>query len=134
MKVLIAGGRDFHNSPDENIMKEHHKLGLELLEDVKKRYDITFVISGKAKGGDLFGELWAKSNDISILEYPANWDRYGKRAGILRNEDMGNDADRAIIFWDRKSKGTAHMINYMKKLNKPYNIVYYNDRDIFDEF
>ena len=115
-------------------MKEHHKLGLELLEDVKKRYDITFVISGKAKGSDLFGELWAKSNDISILEYPANWDRYGKRAGILRNEDMGNDADRAIIFWDRKSKGTAHMINYMKKLNKPYNIVYYNDRDIFDEF
>ena len=39
---------------------------------------------------------------------------------------MGEYADAAIIFWDGKSKGTAHMIKTMKRLKKPYYVFDYN--------
>ncbi|HEX3768205.1 MAG TPA: hypothetical protein VHT72_07490, partial [Puia sp.] len=44
-----------------------------------------------------------------------NWTQLGKRAGIIRNEEMGNYAEALIYIWDGKSKGTEHMINYAKK-------------------
>ena len=50
---------------------------------------------------------------------------YGKSAGFIRNADMGAYADAAIIFWDGESKGTKHMIQTMKKLDKPYYIFNY---------
>lgn len=115
-------------------MKEHYKVGLEALRNIKKRYDISYVLSGKAKGADTFGEEWAKVNNIPTIEYPAEWDKYGNRAGILRNELMGDDADIVLAFWDGKSKGTSHMISYSKKLKKPLILKLYNQEDVDDEW
>lgn len=35
-------------------------------------------------------------------------------------------ADLAIIFWDKKSKGTGHMIDIARKHNLQTHIFYYN--------
>lgn len=126
MKLIIAGGRDFHAGIDEELLKEHYQIGLTELDRVNEKYDITEVVCGKAKGADTFGELWAIDNDIRVTYFPADWVRYKKRAGPIRNEQMGDYADMLVAFWDGKSTGTKHMINYMRKLKKPLVIENYN--------
>jgi hypothetical protein len=46
---------------------------------------ISVIISGTARGADQHGETIAKSIGIPIERYPADWNKYGKKAGYLRN-------------------------------------------------
>jgi hypothetical protein len=78
-----------------------------------------------ARGADARGYMFANRNKVKVYEYPAHWDRYGKKAGYMRNTQMGSFADGLLAFWDGDSKGTGHMISYMKQLNKPVYIVEY---------
>jgi hypothetical protein len=48
------------------------------------------------------------------------WDIYGKRAGMIRNQEMVDFCDILISFWDGKSTGTLQAINYAKSINRPY--------------
>jgi hypothetical protein len=81
--------------------------------------EITEVVSGHAMGVDLIGEVWAGDNMIPCTIFRADWDKFGKKAGILRNLEMADYADALIYVWDGKSKGTKHMIDEMRKRNKP---------------
>jgi hypothetical protein len=110
MKVVVAGSRTIKEYNDVRKAIENSK------------YKITEVVSGTAVGVDRFGEQYARQHDISIKQMPANWGEYGKRAGVLRNSDMAEYADAAIIVWDGKSPGTKHMIDSMIKLKKPYHL------------
>lgn len=116
MKVIIAGGRDFHNYfIMENVLKQLHS--------------IDEVVCGDAQGADTLGMRWAIYNNIPIWHMPALWDKYGKNAGFIRNAEMGEYADALIAFWDGKSKGTKHMIQTMRLNKKPYMIFnYYGNR------
>lgn len=107
MKVIIAGSRD-------GFCEEHVTEAIALAS-----FDITTVISGGARGVDSFGESWARKNSIPIERFPAQWKLYGKSAGILRNIQMANLADALIALWNGQSPGTFHMIQQMKKANKP---------------
>ena len=80
---------------------------------------ITEVVSGGAKGVDRYGEIWGESEHIPVKVYPAEWDKYGKSAGFIRNLEMADYADCLLAIWDGGSKGTKHMIEAMKKRNKP---------------
>ena len=73
------------------------------------------IVSGNALGVDKIGEKWGKSLGYKIKLFPANWGRYGKSAGYVRNKEMANYADALIAIWDGKSKGTKHMIDIAKK-------------------
>ena len=103
MRVIIAGGR--------NVTKYAY------VEDAvsSSGFDISEVVSGCARGADTLGEQWAKLNGINIKRFPADWDLHGKRAGSLRNIEMGNYADALIALWDGESRGTKHMIDYATK-------------------
>jgi uncharacterized phage-like protein YoqJ len=56
--------------------------------------------------------------------YPANWRKYGKRAGHRRNQQMADNADALIALWDGESPGTRDMIRRME--NKP-TIIYWEE-------
>lgn len=112
-KLAIIGGRDFKN----------YSLMTKLLENYKSK--ITLVVSGAAKGADSLGEKWAIDNNIETLIFPADWDRFGKTAGYIRNEDIIKHCDLCIAFWDGKSKGTKHSLSLCKKYNKPTKIIIY---------
>jgi hypothetical protein len=58
-----------------------------------------------------------------IKRYPADWDTFGKSAGYRRNEQMAEDADALVAFWDGESKGTAHMIDTMAAMDKPVRVI-----------
>ena len=131
MKLIIAGGRDFACTPGK--LEEHYILGANAMNAVFQMHNITEVVCGKAKGADSFGESKAKANDIPVAEFPADWEVYGKRAGPVRNAQMGDYADMALIFWDGKSRGTKNMIDYMKKLKKPVILKMYNQGEDTDD-
>lgn len=111
MKLLIFGDRRFNDYP--------------LLKTIVDKFIfvqmgvIDSVISGKAKGTDTLGELWAKGQGLPVLGYPADWDTYGNAAGFIRNKEMAEVADVAIGFLAPESKGTRHMINLCKEKKIP---------------
>jgi len=115
MKLVIAGSRSFK---DYEFLKE----------TMTAMKDITEVISGGAIGADKLGEKWAKESKIPLRKMAADWDMYGKRAGFIRNNEMGMYCDEAIIFWDGTSKGSKNMIDVMKRFNKPYKVVLFTKK------
>lgn len=77
--------------------------------------DITEVVSGGAQGVDALGEEWAYKNHRHLTIFPADWDTYGRSAGMRRNRTMSMYATHLVAIWDGKSKGTAHMIAEARK-------------------
>jgi hypothetical protein len=107
MKVIIAGSRSILDK-------------WTIVEAVGATdWIIDEVVSGGAVGVDRLGEEWAATHNIPVRQFIAEWDRYGKAAGIYRNNDMAQYADALIAVWDGKSRGTLHMINSMVTLKKP---------------
>jgi hypothetical protein len=104
LKVIIAGGRDYHNYDT-------------LLEAIQEcQFPIATVVSGGAKGVDALGEQYASNMNLPLNVYHADWERNGRAAGPIRNRKMAENADALIAIWDGKSKGTKNMIETATKL------------------
>ena len=91
-------------------------------------YSDPIMIEVGARGVDLIARSYAIDNEWEIEEYPAEWDKYGKSAGYIRNDIMVKKADEVLILWDGTSKGTKHDIDLCKKYNKPHKIVIYEEK------
>lgn len=78
----------------------------------------TEVVSGGAKGPDTIGVEWANSLHIPTKVFKPDWEKYGKRAGMLRNTTIVENCDHLIAFWDGESRGTQDSIYKAKKLGK----------------
>ena len=107
-KVIIAGSRD---------IKDVRWL-VNLITESKFR--ISEVVEGGARGVDTFGMYYASINHIPYKTFEVTSEQWkqSKGAGMLRNIDMGNYADKAIIGIKDQSKGSTQMAEYMKKLGK----------------
>ncbi len=103
MKTIIAGSREI---TDYKIVKKAIK---------KSGFKITEVVSGKARGVDTLGEKWAKEHNIPIKKFPADWEKYGRSAGPIRNQEMAKYADALIAIPLPEGKGTQHMIKTARK-------------------
>ena len=88
MKYIVAGGRDFNN---------YGLMTLILSRHINPEEDT--IISGGARGADELGARYASEYGIPLQIFPAYWDTYGKSAGFIRNAEMGEHADCAIVFW-----------------------------------
>lgn len=118
-RIIIAGSRGFSDYEF-----------LHCIMDISSfRFDgIDEVVSGGARGADLLGERWANEHDIPIRRFHAQWDKYGKRAGYLRNKEMAEYATHLVAFWDGKSKGTRHMISLANEAGLVVTVVRYNTK------
>ena len=96
---------------------------MNVLIDALQEYDITEIVSGGARGVDTMAEDYAVANDIDTIIFPADWERYGKRAGYLRNVQIVDYADEVLALWDGKSRGTKHTIDIAHRAGKPVTIV-----------
>ena len=107
MKVVIAGSRDII---DYSI----------LLKAIKEcPFQITEVISGRARGVDTLGEQFAEDYGLKLHPFPADWKRLGNAAGPIRNAQMADFADAVLCVWDGKSPGTKDMMNQARKRGLP---------------
>jgi hypothetical protein len=114
VRLIIAGGRDFN---DYNLLCD------EVSKFIGK--ETPTIISGLAKGADTLGCQYAAENDYDVEGFAAEWHIYGRSAGIRRNKYMAKNADSLIAFWDGKSKGTMHMIDFAHSLGLRVEVVHY---------
>ena len=77
------------------------------------------IISGMADGADSLAIRYADERKLTKILFPANWKRFSRVAGFLRNEDMLSVATHLVVFWDGKSSGTNHMIEIAKAKGIP---------------
>ena len=99
-KVIIAGSRDF---TDYALLRSFTDETLAGVEDIE-------IVSGGARGADALGEQYARERGLSLKVFPAEWKKWGRAAGPIRNAQMADYADALIAFWDGKSAGTRDMI------------------------
>lgn len=98
MRVLISGSRSIS---DEQFVWDTIEAA---------NFNITSIVVGDARGVDRIARCWALANKIPAYMYTADWTRYGKRAGFVRNEEMlASGVDGVLVIWDGKSHGTKHM-------------------------
>jgi hypothetical protein len=93
MKTIIAGGRDYTERQGD--------------AEFLSRIGVSEVISGGCRGGDEFGEIWARRIALPVTKIAADWKTYGKAAGPMRNEAMAKQAQAVVLF--PGGKGTANM-------------------------
>lgn len=122
-KVIIAGSRDFND-----YIRLEKELDYLLKDKIEEGYTI-LIVSGRAKGADQLGERYARNRNFDIEMHPADWNKYGRRAGMIRNSEMAYSGDALVAFWDGESRGTKQMISVMERLNKPLRIILYNGGD-----
>ena len=121
MRLIVAGGRDF---------KDYYLLK-ETLDNFQQEYgNITEVVSGTALGVDKLGEKYANENNIPIKRFVPDWEGLGKKAGHVRNRQMGSYTKEhngmLVAFWDKHSRGTKGMIDYAKNIGLKSVVVYYD--------
>jgi predicted Rossmann fold nucleotide-binding protein DprA/Smf involved in DNA uptake len=115
MNLGIIGSRSFN---DYELLKKE-------VDDFIKDIKIDHIVSGGAKGADSLGEKYAGEHGIKILIFLPDWQKFGKKAGYIRNIDIIENSDIVIAFWDGESKGTKHSIDLANKMNKKVKIIYF---------
>ena len=69
------------------------------------------IVHGNAAGADRIAHQEAQKLGLLVEPHPADWERHGKAAGVIRNQEMAAlGADLCIAFWDGSSVGTQHMM------------------------
>lgn len=131
MITIIAGSRDLVAAAPE---RERRNRGLAIAQRAVELsgFEITEVVSGRARGADTAGEDWALVNGVPCAMFPADWS-LGKSAGHRRNCDMAAYAQALIAIWDGTSRGTKHMIETARKRGL-HVFVYYPAKDTFERF
>jgi len=124
MRVILAGSRGI----PQNMMFLEQCIGW------AREYagiEVTEVIGGMARGVDTTGMQWAAANGIPFHAFPADWEKHGVVAGLIRNCKMRAFGEGLIAVWDGHSAGTKHMIEQMITYKKPY---FYFDLALGDYF
>lgn len=120
-KLIIAGTRSFNDyellrNIVSTLFMKRHCWTIDWNEE---------IVSGAAPGADTLAVRYATEADIPFKVFPADWKKYGRSAGPRRNRQMAEYADAAIVFWDGKSRGTQNMIQQMRELGKPVEVIIY---------
>lgn len=103
MRVLVTGGRHYSDQP----------ALFATLDGVHASRAITAVIHGGASGADRLAGRWGQARGVSVEVYPADWDKHGRAAGPIRNQEMlGKKPDLVVAF--PGGKGTADMVRRAK--------------------
>lgn len=104
------------------------------IHEVLDRYNITHIISGGAKGVDSIAYNYAIKRGLLTTIFKPDWRKYGKRAGYVRNQDIIDNSDYVLAFWDGSSHGTKHSIDLAKNTyHKPIDVWIYDNGWILEK-
>lgn len=87
------------------------------------------IVSGGARGVDTWAYETAKHHTRHVEVYNADWKKFGKYAGFIRNNEIVKNSDVVVAFWDGSSKGTRHSVQLARNLNKPVFIIRTTNND-----
>ena len=128
LRILVCGGRHFE---DYDLLKTILEKVLNLKKLTPKDVEI---VSGHCKGADLLGEKWAEETKASVKIFPADWVKYKKSAGPIRNKQMidyinGFENKMVVAFVSPNSKGTKQTVRLAQKNSIPLIINEYKGRN-----
>ncbi|KKN86896.1 hypothetical protein LCGC14_0264590 [marine sediment metagenome] len=107
MRILICGDR---NWTDREAIWEY-------LDSIPAG---SVIIEGDARGADRIAGDIAAEMGFEVEVYPAQWDRYGRAAGPIRNTQMLDEGKPVIVVYCHddldNSKGTKNMVTQATKL------------------
>lgn len=79
---------------------------------------------GAARGADRIAARYAESLGYEVENYPADWKKHGRRAGVIRNLTMLDLGPELVIaFWNGRSRGTKNTIDEAKKRGIPVEVI-----------
>ena len=96
MRVLVCGGRDY-------------TARTQVARQLASLPDDTVIITGGARGADYLAWSEAKRLGLAQEVYQADWDAYGKKAGMIRNQEM-LDSGIDLVLAFPGGRGTADMV------------------------
>lgn len=97
MIIAIVGSRNY----------PHLQLVRDYVASLSKD---TIIVSGGAPGVDRIAVDEATKQGMKTIVYLAEWDKYGKKAGFLRNTTIVDACEKLVAFWDEESRGTNDSI------------------------
>jgi hypothetical protein len=104
--VLVCGGRDYVD-----------RRGVyTCLDGLVPRP--TLIITGGANGADSLAADWAGYRDVPKLIFRADWEKHGKAAGPIRNQQMLECKPHLVLAF-RGGRGTADMVRRAKATRVP---------------
>jgi hypothetical protein len=117
IRLLACGSREFTDA----------RLVNQTLDAIHAETPVDLLIEGEARGADTLALEWATSRDVPVRGFPADWGRYGKGAGVFRNQamlDVGKP-NLVVAFHDHlaTSKGTADMVRRAVKAGVPVRVI-----------
>lgn len=111
MRVLVCGGRDYSDVSElYSVMDALPRDGL-------------VIINGGARGADRIAHNWAQDRGVETIVFPADWKRYGRSAGPLRNQRMLDEGKPDCVMAFRGGRGTADMVRRAKAAGVPVSKV-----------
>jgi hypothetical protein len=118
LRVLVCGSRSWTDR--ETIWKAMTSI------DFFSKYKPSdvIIIHGNAKGADQLAESVAVELGYFIKRFPAEWNKYGKSAGMIRNKQMLEEGKPSFVlaFQVGNSPGTANMIKLVQDADMPIKI------------
>lgn len=113
MRILICGSRNWMN---------YNKIF-----DIVKSLNPSVVIEGEAPGADTIARQVAEKLNVEVLKFPANWQKYKKAAGPIRNAQMLKEGDPDVVIAChndlKNSRGTKDMVKRSLKNDAPVYLV-----------
>jgi hypothetical protein len=101
LRVIVCGGRDYN---------DRISLYEALDQIVIEHGPIDVLIHGNQRGADTLADAWARSRGVTPVGVPADWQRYGKSAGPVRNRRMITEHGPDLVIAFPGGRGTANMI------------------------
>lgn len=105
IRIVVAGSRSFN---DYDLFKS--SIDDYLLTRFKDK-KVLFISGGARRGADEMIIHYCVENRLPYALYEADWSRFGKSAGYIRNVEMCDACTDVVVFWDCVSKGTKHMMD-----------------------
>ena len=125
LRVLVCGGRDYGYRTNEKtgqreryepeITRLYHTL--DLVREATSRPLV--IIEGEQRGADLLAREWAESRGVEVRGFPADWDKYKKRAGFIRNRQMLDEGKPHAVVAFPGGVGTRMMIELSRREGIP---------------
>lgn len=113
--VVIAGSREWTN---KSAIVQWFSNNLNNLP-----WDVT-IVTGGARGVDRLAHEEAQRRNLRTKVIEADWENLGKSAGYARNKTMVDIADKVVVFWDGRSKGSKHTIDLALKHKVPLEVYF----------
>lgn len=104
MRVLVCGGRHFNDQVSV----------VDALNVLAATHGNLTVIEGGATGADRHARKWAYYNGHAIQTFQADWSKYGRAAGPIRNQQMLDEGKPDLVLAFPGGRGTADMTNRAK--------------------